>query len=153
MRQHKTMTTQDEEIIRKYSLLLDKDFSMDNIRLYREIDLWYGTPYKYGQATRTGTDCSGFVASVFEKVYDIKLPHSSEKQYSTAKKVSRKNIQPADLVFFKLDDTDKISHVGIYLGNGLFIHASTKKGVRYDSMLDEYYSKGFAGAGRITSVQ
>ncbi|MDQ3072215.1 MAG: C40 family peptidase [Bacteroidota bacterium] len=85
---------------------------------------------------------------VYKDVYDILLPRSSAEQYEKSKKVKKESLQTGDLVFFKIEKGGKISHVGIYLGNNKFVHASTSKGVRIDDLETEYYRKTFLSGGR-----
>ena len=109
---------------------------------------WMGAKYVYGKATRTKTDCSGFVMQVYKGYYNIELDHSSSKMYkdSRGKSVSRGGLKEGDLVFF--GSLWKIDHVGIYLGGGRFIHASTSKGVMISPMQDKYWGHKYQGARR-----
>ncbi len=121
-----------------------------NTSLNAFIDKWMGVPYCYGGMTMKCTDCSGFVCNLYKEVYHIELPHTSEKQYEMASKVRTAKLKEGDLVFF---DTGKssssISHVGVYLGNNKFVHASTSKGVRIDNLEDDYFKKTFRGGGNV----
>ncbi len=107
-----------------------------------------GTRYRYGGTSRGGFDCSGFTRYVYEK-HGVRLPHNSKAQACTGKHVSRSELKKGDLVFFHTTRRG-ISHVGIYAGNGKFIHASSSgRGVRVDSMDSGYYSKRFVAARRV----
>jgi murein DD-endopeptidase / murein LD-carboxypeptidase len=139
----------DKELIEKYEGIIGQKIDMRiNLPLYQAVDCWMGVPYKYGSNTRSGTDCSGFTGCIYRDVYKIELPRSSEDQYHKAKPVKRKDLEEGDLVFFRIDNKKKASHVGIYLGNNKFVHASTSKGVRIDDLESEYYKKYFVGGGR-----
>ena len=109
---------------------------------------WMGAKYAYGQATKTRTDCSGFVMQVYKGYYNIALDHSSSGMYkdSRGSKVSRGNLREGDLVFF--GSFWKIDHVGIYLKGDRFIHASTSKGVIISPMNDKYWSHKYQGGRR-----
>lgn len=109
---------------------------------------WMGAKYAYGQATKTRTDCSGFVMQVYKGYYNIALDHSSSGMYkdSRGSKVSRGNLREGDLVFF--GSFWKIDHVGIYLKGDRFIHASTSKGVIISPMSDKYWSHKYQGGRR-----
>ena len=109
---------------------------------------WMGAKYVYGKATRTKTDCSGFVMQVYKGYYNIELDHSSSKMYkdSRGKSISRGGLKEGDLVFF--GSLWKIDHVGIYLGGGRFIHASTSKGVMISPLQDKYWGHKYQGARR-----
>lgn len=108
---------------------------------------WLGVRYRYGGNSLSGTDCSGFTMSVFSQLgYD--LPHSAEGQFYGFPSVSAEERAAGDLVFFSTGG-NYIGHVGIYLGDGQFIHASTSQGVRIDSVYDEYYGPRYRGACRV----
>lgn len=127
----------------------DKDDDR-NMALYAETSLWLNVPYRYGGITRRGVDCSGFAYLMYQKIYGITIPRSTaELSKMKMKKVSRHNLKPGDLVFFATSrDKSKITHVGIYLKNGKFIHASTKRGVVVDDLTMDYYKKCWKKAGR-----
>ncbi len=111
-----------------------------------------GTPYKYGGISpETGFDCSGFVGHVFQQVLGITLPRRSHEINHFGEPIAKDELRPGDLVFYNtLRRT--FSHVGIYLGNGLFVHAPRRGGeIRVESMLEKYWRKRFNGARRITS--
>lgn len=107
-----------------------------------------GVPYRYAGMTSRGMDCSGLVARVL-LAHGIRAPHNSAALYRLGQAVSREDLRPGDLVFF--NTTGKgISHVGIYVGDGEFVHASSGKGeVRTDTLESGYYAKRYVGARRI----
>ena len=109
-----------------------------------------GVPYVYGGGSPKGFDCSGFTSYVY-KHFNVSLPHSSASQYTRVSKVSRDNLQPGDQVFFASSaGGSRINHVGIYVGNGNFIHAPRPgKVVCYDSLYSSYYSSHYVGAGTV----
>lgn len=107
-----------------------------------------GVRYVYGGTSRGGFDCSGFVQYVFAK-NGIKLPRTSISQSQTGAKVAKSDLIVGDLVFF-ITRGSRVSHVGIYIGDGKFIHASSGGGqVRIDSLSKDYYAKRYAGARRV----
>lgn len=108
---------------------------------------WLGTPYKYGGSDEKGMDCSGFVNMVYKEVYKKSIPRTCQEIYAGSSPVQKKKLRQGDLLFFKIDG-DKISHIGIYLNDNKFIHATTKKGVMVDDMDNPYYKKSFINAGR-----
>jgi cell wall-associated NlpC family hydrolase len=104
--------------------------------------------HRGGRAPSTGFDCSGFVHYVFSQVLGIDLPQNSVGQYEVGKQVARTDMMTGDLVFFKTHGK-RISHVGIYLGEGRFIHSpTTGERVRVDNLSAQYWAHRFAGARR-----
>lgn len=104
-----------------------------------------GTPYIYGANGPNSFDCSGFTKYVFSSA-SINLPRTSQLQFSEGNKIDRENLQVGDLVFFNTDTN--LGHVGIYIGNDEFIHASLSKGVTISSLNNPYYAPRYAGAVR-----
>jgi len=106
-----------------------------------------GVKYRYGGTTSKGFDCSGYVQRVYKEAFNIDLPRTTKAMMKSGKKVSKNDLQPGDLVFFH--PTRKYYHVGIYLGNGIFMHASTSKGVMKSKMDLNYWKKSYVTARRI----
>jgi cell wall-associated NlpC family hydrolase len=119
-------------------------------QLARSALSYRGAPYRFGgQSSRTGFDCSGLVQAVCAK-WGIYLPRAANAQYSMGKPVSKENLQAGDLVFFANTYKYGISHVGIYIGNGEFIHASSGgKGVVVTRLDEAYHKNHYAGARRL----
>ncbi|MBR9977921.1 MAG: C40 family peptidase [Bacteroidetes bacterium] len=109
---------------------------------------WLGAPYRYAGNSKRGVDCSGLVHAIFKK-FDLVLPRRSRDMYGKGRAIKRAQLQPADLVFFANTAGKGISHVGIYVGNDRFIHASTRAGVIVSSLDDPYYTRHYAGARMI----
>ncbi|MBX7201787.1 MAG: C40 family peptidase [Bacteroidia bacterium] len=107
---------------------------------------WIGTPYKYGGDTQKGTDCSGLVRSIYREVYDLQIDHSAARQKENAKPLKEKQLKEGDLIFFSIN-SKKTDHTGIYLWNGYFVHASTRKGVLISNLSEPYYRNSYNGAG------
>jgi cell wall-associated NlpC family hydrolase len=110
---------------------------------------YLGVRYKAGGMSRSGFDCSGFVVVVFKEVYGVTLPRSTGKLKWIGRSVSKRDARLGDLVFFKGGAFNSVNHVGVYMGNNAFVHASTSKGVRYDKLDDAYYTKHFAMIRRV----
>lgn len=109
---------------------------------------YIGVPYVWGGESPKGFDCSGYVQYVF-KMHGISLNRTTETQYKHGSYVSKSNLKPGDLVFFQNTYRAGISHVGIYIGNGQFIHASSSKGVTISNLSSSYYTSHYYGARRI----
>ena len=103
-------------------------------------------PYRYGGKSRKGMDCSGFVQQVFEEAFKLRLPRSSAAMARYGKEIDKDELRPGDLVFFK---RIRIDHVGIYMGDGYFIHSQSGLGVTYTKMDAHYFSKHYAEAKRV----
>lgn len=127
----------------------DKDDDK-NMPLYAEVSLWLGVPYKYGGISRQGLDCSGFTYLIYQKVYRKVLPRSTSDLITMKMhKLSKSNLKAGDLVFFATTgNKKKITHAGIYLKDGYFIHASTSKGVIVSHLDEDYYKRTWRKGGR-----
>lgn len=111
-----------------------------------------GTPYRYGGTTRTGADCSGFVGAVYKNVYHKSLQRTVVNIYNKdCQRIGKHRLKPGDLVFFNFSKRKKrtLNHMGIYLKNGYFAHASTSKGVMVNHLSENYYKKGWRKSGRV----
>lgn len=117
-------------------------------KLVLEARRWIGVPYRYGGETRTGVDCSGLVMVLYRDVAGVKLPRVSSQQYQWCKPVETADLQPGDLVFFNNKGGLGVNHVGIYVGSGCFVHASSSRGVIESELAQDYYRRTLIGAGR-----
>ena len=115
-------------------------------QMQAEINSWMGTPYVYGGNSKSGVDCSAFTQAVFRSV-GIEIPRRASRQSIAADDVSLPNLEYGDLVFFNTSGSG-ISHCGIYLGNGEFVHASSSRGVVRDMLNHPYYTSRFVIGGR-----
>lgn len=106
------------------------------------------TPYAVNGTDSTGFDCSGFTSKVYRDVLGLQLPRSCREQFDVGLSVEREELQFGDLVFFRMEG-EKPSHVGIYVGDGLFAHASLSIGVTISMLESEYYKRRYVGARRI----
>lgn len=115
--------------------------------LLREAESWIGTPYRYAGTARDGVDCSGFVCTIFS-ILPHKLPRNSASQATVGEAITLRDAEAGDLVFFNTLGSG-VSHVGIYIADNLFIHASTTIGVTINSLSEEYYRKRFVSVRRV----
>ncbi|MCS7300915.1 MAG: NlpC/P60 family protein [Fimbriimonadales bacterium] len=123
--------------------------SGESLSAVRRALSYLGARYRYGGSSSRGFDCSGFTSYIYRQ-HGIYLPHNSAAQYRVGKPVSRSDLRPGDLVFFRTRGR-RISHVGIYIGDGKFVHASSARGrVRIDTLNSGYYKKRYVGARRIS---
>ena len=113
-----------------------------------------GSRYVMGGTSRSGFDCSGFVRYILGATNGVALPRTATEQYYHGSKIPDGLLKPGDLVFFKNTYKRGISHVGIYVGGGEFVHAANShKGVRMDHLSDRYYQSHYAGARRVLPAQ
>ena len=111
---------------------------------------YLGTPYAYGGTGSGGFDCSGFTMHVFSN-FGVSLAHGATPQLNNGYAVSQSELQPGDLVFFfgTYNTSSAASHVGIYIGGGQFIHASSSRGVIISSLSESYYASRYLSARRV----
>ncbi len=120
--------------------------------LVKAIEEYKDVPYRYGDSSETGFDCSGFVALVYRKFFNLKLPRGSRNIYKYGHFVPKNKLRPGDLLFFRMGKN--IGHVGIYLGYGYFVSAESHKGKIGISHLDSiYWKKKYVGAKRILTIK
>lgn len=132
----------------KYAVLLNVEAELlIGDPLLEHIDEWYGTRYRMGGTTKKGIDCSAFVQTVYLSAFGFALPRTAREQYKKSRIISATELKEGDLLFF--NTRGGVSHVGIYLQNNKFVHASVSNGVTISDMYDPYYLRHFIGAGRI----
>ncbi len=132
----------------KYAQMTEQEVeNLHNIRLYSVIEDWYNTRYRLGGNSRKGIDCSSFVAMLADATYNTCLSRTAREQYYQTIRINVEELKEGDLVFF--NTRGGISHVGMYLANGYFVHSSSSNGVIISSMTESYYESRYAGAGRI----
>jgi len=122
------------------------------LRVIAAAEKYERTPYRYGGLDRRGLDCSGLVYVSFYDALGVSVPRNTWGLYSWAEKIAINEARPGDLVFFKTTGKGNVSHVGIFLGNGRFIHSASEgpsTGVIYSSLDERYWSRTFAGTGRV----
>ncbi|WP_223788223.1 NlpC/P60 family protein [Marinicella meishanensis] len=117
--------------------------------LYDRHEQWQGTPYELGGYDRQGIDCSGFVALTFAELFDVQLPRSTRDQAQIDAEIPESWLRTGDLVFFKIPKQGAMYHVGIYLHDDQFLHASTSRGVMISNLQADYWSDNFWKAVRV----
>jgi len=136
-------------VILKYATLLEvSESELENVRLYEFVDEWMGTPYSYAGSSHQGIDCSGFVGTLYRTVYQKDLPRTASDMEKASTDLGKTNLREGDLVFFDINGK-KGSHVGVYLHNNRFVHASSSRGVIISDLNTAYYKQTFSHGGRL----
>jgi len=132
----------------------DQPFEMDGTELsqtqsviLKEFNVWKGTPYRMGGNTMRGIDCSGFVKHIYNKLFSLDVPRSSREFMSTGQRIDKDELKPGDLIVFSPRSYPR--HVGIYIGNNKFIHASRNRGVSMADLDQRYWKRAFRMARRL----
>jgi cell wall-associated NlpC family hydrolase len=121
------------------------------VRLRQEVAQWQGVPYRLGGRHMRGIDCSAFVQNVLVGLFGLYLPRSTAEQARFGRRIERDELLPGDLVFFRIGRRTR--HVGIYLGQGEFAHASQSQGVVVSRLDDPYWARRYWMARRVLEVQ
>jgi lipoprotein Spr len=121
---------------------------VDKAKMGKIINSFLGVPYRHGGETKAGIDCSGLVVQVYKRYAGFKLPRNTKKLYQLVKKVDKEDLVYGDLIFFS-DGWFSVSHVGIYIGDGKFVHSMKDLGVIVSSLDEDYYKKRYRGARRV----
>jgi cell wall-associated NlpC family hydrolase len=139
------------QVYEKYAKIIGVSSNeLSNLILYKFVDKWYGTNYRLGGFSEQGVDCSGFTKMLYQEVYGKELARTSVEQHKNANREKiYDNAKEGDLVFFR-QRSKRINHVGVYLGNNYFIHASTSHGVMISSLTEVHWQKSFAGIGKLS---
>ena len=132
----------------KYAIKLDVPVeTLQNVSLYNTIDQWLGTRYRLGGTTQRGIDCSAFVQTIMLGVFALQLPRTAREQFDLSKWVPMTALKEGDLLFF--NTIGGVSHVGVYLQNNKFVHASSSGGVMISDLNDNYWTSKLICAGRV----
>lgn len=145
--QQAAVQLQDDSSVNEYKLPGLSDSLLDRGKTL------LGTPYVYGGVSRkTGFDCSGFVGHVYKEELGIKLPRTTSDMLAMdAPVIARSDLEPGDLILFNNQGRGRVTHVGIYMGDGEFIHSSSKRsgGVRVDKLSNSYWNASYLQAKRV----
>jgi cell wall-associated NlpC family hydrolase len=135
----------------KFAVLLNTEVeAVPALPLMVLIDDWWGTRYRLGGNDRHGIDCSGFTCMLFNNLFQTQIPRTARDQFAATRAIDPAQLREGDLVFFATGGA--ITHVGFYLQNNKFVHASTSEGVTISDLNDRYWQQRFAGAGRWESL-
>ena len=119
----------------------EKSGSQKVNQVYRQ---WVGTRYRLGGTGTAGIDCSAFVQKTMSGAFNVHLPRSTAEQRHSGRSISKSDLQPGDLVFFR-----KNNHVGVYIGGGKFVHSSTRQGVTTSSLSEKYWARTYTQSRRV----
>jgi lipoprotein Spr len=135
-------------VVFRYAVLLNIEVEkLTNKKLIEYVHQWWAVPYRIGGNSKEGIDCSAFVQGLTNEAFGISLPRTSREQADFCKEISKQDLKEGDLVFFASGRS--ISHVGMYISNNKFVHASTSMGVVISDLDEAYWSRRFVRAGRL----
>jgi lipoprotein Spr len=135
-------------VVFRYAVLLNIEVEkLTNKKLIEYVHQWWAVPYRIGGNSKEGIDCSAFVQGLTNEAFGISLPRTSREQADFCKEISKQDLKEGDLVFFASGRS--ISHVGMYISNNKFVHASTSMGVVISDLDEAYWSRRFVKAGRL----
>lgn len=144
------LSSKDKALKEKYAQLLGVDEkNIENLKLYYFIDDWMGVPYKYGGKDKSGIDCSGFTGLLYKEVYNKNISGPTSTLIELTNIIPESELKEGDMVFFQIEKKGKVSHVGVYLQNNKFVHATTKKGVMINDLSETYYRQHYFKSGRV----
>ncbi len=149
---HKNLSKENSGVKRKYASMMGvPEKKLANNKLYNFINEWEGVKYRNGGLSKSGVDCSGFVHLLYKEVYNKTIPRNTSQQINIIKRKFERNLKEGDLVFFDYDNK-KFSHVGVFLQNGYYVHASTRRGIIVQKLKDPYTYKYFSKGGSVDNL-
>jgi hypothetical protein len=120
---------------------------LPSVLLRNEFDIWEGTPYRFGGANKQGIDCSALIQKIYLSSFNLKLPRTTARQSRQGYPIQKSKLKVGDLVFFKTSLTE--NHVGIFVGDGQFLHASSSQGVMISALNNSYWRSKYWQSRRI----
>lgn len=134
-----------------FSQIMDIALSASsNLKLYQFIYDWIGTPYRLGGDSKKGIDCSKFAFELYNKVFNTIIGNNSQNIFKMVSPINTKSeLKEGDLIFFKINNSRSITHVGVYIGDNKFAHASSSKGVMISNLDDSYWKRYYYKGGRL----
>lgn len=123
--------------------------NVTNKTLYEKIEEWWATRYCMGGSSKKCIDCSAFTSIIAKDVFNIILLRTAQEQYNSSTKISKDELMEGDLVFFHTSNRREVTHVGVYLQNNKFVHASTSQGVMISDLDDSYWRSKYYASGRV----
>ena len=140
-----------DTVISRYAEMIEQDpKKITNYALYRFVDEWYGTDYKWGGSDNDGIDCSALTQKLYNEVFGVDILRTARQQHRQCERIKHaSDAEEGDLVFFHIRRFFGVSHVGVYLANGYFVHASSSRGVMISNVHDRYWRRRFASCGRM----
>lgn len=138
------------ELQKTYAERLQVDASyVSNKWLYEKIEEWWATRYCMGGSSKQCIDCSAFTAVIAKDVFNIVLLRTAQQQYENTTPIPKEELMEGDLVFFHTSNRREVTHVGVYLQNNKFVHASTSQGVMISDLNDNYWKSKYYASGRM----
>ncbi|WP_386693671.1 NlpC/P60 family protein [Lonepinella sp. MS14435] len=145
LRKHTSITEQQDDM---QLTILGNDLKTNNSVAYKQLtqvyNKWVGTRYRMGGTGRNGIDCSAFMQETFATAFGMDLPRSTSEQKYVGKRIQKNELKQGDLVFFR-----KNRHVGVYMGNGRFMHSSSSQGVTISSLSEDYWARTYTQSRRV----
>ncbi|MDU8924436.1 NlpC/P60 family protein [Pasteurellaceae bacterium LIM206] len=140
-----TLKTNKPQMDVRSATLSSSHFSpVQDKKLAKVYNQWAGTRYRLGGTTAKGIDCSAFMQETFASAFGISLPRSTSEQRYVGKRIQKQELRKGDLVFFRSN-----RHVGVYMGNNQFMHASTREGVTISSLDESYWARSYTQSRRV----
>lgn len=150
----KTTSTSDPDNLAKeyFSQIMGVAVSATtSSKLYQFVYDWIGTPYRLGGDSKNGVDCSKFASKLYDQVFNTAIGYNSRNIYTNVDKVKKDELQPGDFVFFKIRSKN-ITHVGVYMGDNKFAHASSSRGVMISDLNESYWKRYYFNGGRVLTA-